>query len=303
MCAFHDPHCRYLLTQRWVLSAAVGYSGSVFYNIRQHTNSGSESDLWTGENTWPAGSAFAAILVLQLSCVFQPAGALIFDGAIAVLRLSPIYCLPDMGSTYADGLFMIIRYKISIAEAFAVIAAVRYQSFRAQVRDEQGIDETWPSLNTILIIASKRRILPTIIATISVLQYVKVLSIQGSADVTIPTQFLGTMYFLYWLTNELVMLVLSFSTTKLDAGYTLAVDVWPLWAHPSSTSNPELFRLCFALFGGCCQLVICIAVAMTVFQIGTSGLKVHGEPVSGAVNMFFSMTVLVVPLCVFYACL
>ncbi|KAK9771937.1 putative Fungal pheromone STE3G-protein-coupled receptor [Seiridium cardinale] len=111
-------------TQRWVLSAAIGYSDSVFYNSRQHTNSGSESGSWTGENTWSAGSAFAAILVLQLSCVFQPAGTLIFDGAIGVWKLSPIYCLLDMGSTYVGGLSMIIRYKLSMVEACAVIVAV-----------------------------------------------------------------------------------------------------------------------------------------------------------------------------------
>ncbi|KAK9413653.1 hypothetical protein SUNI508_11734 [Seiridium unicorne] len=208
-----------------------------------------------------------------------------------------------MGSTYIEGLSMIIRYKLSIAEACAVIATVRYQSFRAQVADEKGIHEAWPSLSTILIIASKRRILSTIIATISVLQFVNVLSIQGSADVSIPTQFLGTIYFLYWFTNELELLVLRFSTTKLDSGYTSAVDVRPLWARPSSTSNLEFLRLYFALFGGCSHLVICIAVAMTVFQIGTSGLKVLGEPVSDTITMFCSMTVLVVPVWVFYACL
>lgn len=72
-------------------------------------------------------------------------------------------------------------------------------------------------LDAIFEQASKRRILASLIRAMTVLQYVKIISMQGTSIVVTPTMVLAAVFFFYWLTNEAALLALRFSNRYIKS--------------------------------------------------------------------------------------
>lgn len=176
------------------------------------------------DTTWSPGSAFIAIVVLQLSCRLQPGGSTIFDGATGTWRLSPIYCLWNMAASSAAILHMVIRTRSPLRIAVAVVTAARYRSTRTlnlhtmRSMDQKRLDREGHKVHILqdvhdaFLLPSKRRIVAIMMTALTLLQFVKIMAVAGPFDTTGIVAVLAGVYFTYWLFNETLIHILRFSS-------------------------------------------------------------------------------------------
>ena len=158
-------------------------------------------------------------------------------------------------------------------------------------------------VDDIFKLASKRKVLASLIGTLTVLQYAKIISMQGSAAVVIPTKVLATVFFLYWLTNEATLLALRFSNRYIESdAISMALNMRSNWQFTTRKNGKSTFRAPLTIIGGLLHTGASVAIAMAVFGVGTDGIHVHGEPVSDTINALGTVFILALPISVFYLC-
>jgi len=244
----------------------------------------------SNQDNWSTGSAFVAVAVLQLGCILQPGGSSIFDGATGLWRLSPIYCLWDMATTYATFCTTISRFPWSPRLVFAGIAAARYRSSRTvdfyalsvmdqrQFTDEMIENHIQQDIHDAFWLPRKRRVLSAVVSLVNIAQFTKLAVVRGSFQSAGFGQLLGVVYFSYWLTNESLVHVLRFSNSQTspvekERALLIAKTIRPQWLftvdHRTGIVSDKSKNM---FFGGICHCLASAVLAALVFGIGSHSL-------------------------------
>ncbi|KAF1987534.1 hypothetical protein K402DRAFT_392798 [Aulographum hederae CBS 113979] len=153
------------------------------------------------DNSWSPGNAFSSILMLQLSCLFQPAGSSIIADVTNAWRLNPLLVACDTLRTLYNFAKLCFRYRCSPTSASLAICAARRMAFHSD-------DYPAYSIEAIHETSRRRPVLASIIALVSVLQFAKVVAVKGSPSTMAASYCLASVYFSSWLLQEtLLMLV------------------------------------------------------------------------------------------------
>ncbi|CAI6267644.1 unnamed protein product [Periconia digitata] len=246
--------------------------------IRQHSNLDVTQEASPGsQNTWSSGSAFSGIFILQLSCVFQPAGSFIFEGAIATWRFSPLYCLLDIVAIYRQLTRIILKYKCSLSTACLSVSAARYRSYRniagaGEQHDPGSI--VLQDIEDVGRVIRRRRLMAISIGLIGVFQFIIVMAVQGPPETVAVGFVLACIYFSYWATNEAIAAVVRLAPPKLlDDAETVSMCLYvrPQWFCMSSGLREYM--------AGVWHFVAVGVLAAAWFGAGFGGMELGGSKV------------------------
>lgn len=283
-------------------------------------------------SSWSAGSAFSGIFLLQLSCVFQPSGSLILDGAINTWRFSPIYCLLDVLAAYLKVLYLLLGFGGNFSSVLHAIRAARYRSYRvidyyyclpAAERFPKTVivNYVFQDIGDIRRQTRKRRILATMMGLLTVIQFAKLITVRGNPREVVVGYVLASIYFLYWLTNEAIEAVVGFTDpviSLLSASHiaflsndkqepVLVMEMclelreeWLFTVHAGGSCSSRGF---ITYYGGLCHFALGMTISLVVFGIGWSGLKVQGHSMPRELESLCSIWFFVLPWITVSVCL
>ena len=271
------------------------------------------------DTEWSTGSAFVAVVVLQLSCVLQPAGSNILDGALGLWRISPLYCLWDSAAICTSVVCMVFREHAPLRLAIAVVLAARRRSVRTlpyymlPVQDQITLKNGGVKMHILqdirdaFAIPRKRRIMSAIVMSVNILQFVKVMSISGPFASIGAGSILAGIYFTYWLLNEVAIQTLGFSSHKMsppdqEFAVRLAICYRPHWLFTVDPSDgQQAYRQAWNIFlSGLFHFSAAAFVAVFGFGIKTKGMEIHGVIESSGWAHFFGFWFYFLPLITLY---
>ena len=251
---------------------------------KQHSNPDATQEASPGsQNTWSSGSAFSGIVILQLSCVFQPSGSFIFEGAIGTWRFSPLYCLLDIIAIYRQLIRILLKYECSLSTACLSVSAARYRSYRNIVGAGERHDLGSTVLQDIADVGRvirQRRLMAICMGLIGVFQFTKVMAVQGPPETVAVGFVLACIYFSYWATNEAIAAVVRLAPVALQDDtemISMCLHVRPRWFCMSSGLREYMASVWhFAAVG---------ILAAALFGAGFGEMELGGSKASYVVNV------------------
>ena len=240
------------------------------------------------------GHAIIGIILLQLSCVLQPAGSAIFEGVVNFWRFSPFYCLVDFVKTLVD-IVRLLQFRCQLSTAIHVVCAARYRSRRVFKGETPVEDLVLADVQDVHRITPRRRLLAAVMGIIACLQFVKIMTAQGPLEYAAAGYVLASIFFTYWLLQELMLVVLHFTPKDMDNWdeyelVTLALYLRPEWHR---RENPRL-QIFFSILLAIGHAVLAVAIGAThLTREGGEGIPAWANGVGDCLLLVLPFVLLV----------
>lgn len=231
-----------------------------------------------------------SILMLQLSCLLQPAGSSVFVGTNSLWRLTPIYCILDLTRMLYNIIALIIKFACPLPAACAIVYTRRHLSSKAsQVesyahpRAEGIICDMVAAQQTI----SQRRVLSIITVVVNISQFLKVATISGAKESIVLDQLLASIYFAYFVVQELVAGIVRFTVLDSEALHELDLDGMARFVGLNDKSSFRVMRdpLMFGVYLG---LSVSLTLKDLYLHMGMIDLFADGL-IFAAIRSLFSL--------------